>query len=391
MADHDQDSRTERASEKRLREAREKGDSPRSRDFSAAVVTLAGVATLVSMRHGLGERVAAILHDGLSIRRAALYDSDALGAALVSGGSEALWLLAPIFVVALVATLAAPLATGGIHFSGKALGFKGSRLDPLAGIGRMFSMRSAIELAKALLKVAVIAIAAGVVLRNGFPALVSLSTAPLRSAASSALDLAGLAALALAAALAGIGMVDLPYQIWDWHKRQRMTREELKQEYRESEGSPEVKGKVRQMQAQIDYLKRQVEILSAKEKDTQVQNKVTQEKVEAVAKLAPPKGKKGIQIGGVTVTPGGFIEAAGIYRDKNMTSDIDTNFNNIPFANSSNYHVDENRFTARQSRLSLLATERDASVSVSVKRTRCLKPFARASIRPRRTYSPFLS
>jgi len=150
-----------------------------------------------------------------------------------------------------VATLAAPLATGGIHFSGQALAFKGSRLDPLAGVGRMFSMRSAVELAKALLKVAVIAVAAAIVLRNGFPALVSLSTAPLKSAASSALDLTGLAALALAAALAGIGMIDLPYQIWDWHKRQRMTREELKQEYKESEGSPEVKGKVRQLQAQI--------------------------------------------------------------------------------------------------------------------------------------------
>jgi len=251
MSDHDQDSRTERASEKRLREAREKGDSPRSRDFSAAAVTLAGVAVLVSMRHGLGERVAALLHDGLSIRRAAVYDSDALGHALMTGGSEALWLLAPIFAVAFAATLAAPLATGGIHFSGQALGFKGSRLDPLAGVGRMFSMRSAVELAKALLKVAVIAIAAALVLRNGFPQLVSLSNAPLESAASSALDLTGLAALALAAALAGIGLVDLPYQIWDWHKRQRMTREELKQEYKESEGSPEVKGKVRQMQAQM--------------------------------------------------------------------------------------------------------------------------------------------
>jgi flagellar biosynthetic protein FlhB len=251
MADHDQDSRTERASEKRLREAREKGDSPRSRDFSAAAVTLAGVAVLVSMRHGLGERVAAILHDGLSIRRAAVYDVDALGASLTTAGAAALWLLAPIFAVALVATLAAPLATGGIHFSGQALGFKGSRLDPLAGVGRMFSMRSLVELAKALLKVAVIAAAAAVVLRNGFPELVSLSTAPLKSATSSALDLTGLAALALAAALAGIGLVDLPYQIWDWHKRQRMTREELKQEYKESEGSPEVKGKVRQMQAQI--------------------------------------------------------------------------------------------------------------------------------------------
>ena len=251
MADQDQDSRTERASEKRLREAREKGDSPRSRDFSAAAVTLAGVAVLVSMRHGLGERVAAILHDGLSIRRAAVYDVDALGASLTTAGTAALWLLAPIFAVALVATLAAPLATGGIHFSGQALGFKGSRLDPLAGVGRMFSMRSLVELAKALLKVAVIAAAAAVVLRNGFPELVSLSTAPLKSATSSALDLTGLAALALAAALAGIGLVDLPYQIWDWHKRQRMTREELKQEYKESEGSPEVKGKVRQMQAQI--------------------------------------------------------------------------------------------------------------------------------------------
>ena len=251
MADHDQDSRTERASEKRLREAREKGDSPRSRDFSAAAVTLAGVAVLVSMRHGLGERVAAILHDGLSIRRAAVYDVDALGTSLMTAGAAALWLLAPIFAVALVATLAAPLATGGLHFSGQALGFKGSRLDPLAGVGRMFSMRSLVELAKALLKVTVIAVAAAIVLRNGFPALVSLSTAPLKSAASSALDLTGLAALALAAALAGIGMIDLPYQIWDWHKRQRMTREELKQEYKESEGSPEVKGKVRQMQAQI--------------------------------------------------------------------------------------------------------------------------------------------
>ena len=251
MADHDQDSRTERASEKRLREAREKGDSPRSRDFSAAAVTLAGVAVLVSMRHGLGERVAAILHDGLSIRRAAVYDVDALGTSLMTAGAAALWLLAPIFAVALVATLAAPLATGGLHFSGQALGFKGSRLDPLAGVGRMFSMRSLVELAKALLKVTVIAVAAAIVLRNGFPALVSLSTAPLKSATSSALDLTGLAALALAAALAGIGMIDLPYQIWDWHKRQRMTREELKQEYKESEGSPEVKGKVRQMQAQI--------------------------------------------------------------------------------------------------------------------------------------------
>src|SRR5690348_15518872 len=111
----DQESRTERASEKRLREAREKGDSPRSRDFSAAAVTLAGVATLLSMRNGIATRIADLLHDGLSIRRAAVYDSNALGTALSAMSTQALWVLVPIFAVTLVATIASPLATGGLN------------------------------------------------------------------------------------------------------------------------------------------------------------------------------------------------------------------------------------------------------------------------------------
>ena len=114
------------------------------------------------------------------------------------------------------------------------------------------------------------------------------------------------------------------------------------------------------MQAQIDYLKHQVEILSGQQKDTQVQTQATAAKVDtavaAVAKVTPPKGKKGIQVGAVTITPGGFIESAGVFREKNMSSDVGQNFNAIPFGNVSNDHLTETRFTARQSRLSLLAT-----------------------------------
>jgi len=251
MSEQDKDSRTEQASEKRLREAREKGDVPRSRDFSAAVVTLAGIAVLLSMRHGLADRVASLLRDGLSIRRAALFDSQSLGVALTHLTTQAGWVLLPIFGATLAATLGGPLATGGLNFSAQSLGFKGSRLDPLSGIGRLFSTRSLVELVKALLKVTVIGIAAAIVLRNGLPQLVSLGTAPLKAATMSALDLAGLAALALAGALAAIGMVDLPWQLFDYARRQRMTREELKQEYKESEGSPEVKGRLRQLQQQM--------------------------------------------------------------------------------------------------------------------------------------------
>jgi hypothetical protein len=122
----------------------------------------------------------------------------------------------------------------------------------------------------------------------------------------------------------------------------------------------EVESLRRSMQAQIDYLKRQVELLSGQQKDTQAKTEVTEKKVDtavaAVAKVTPPKGKKGLQVGAVTITPGGFIEAAGIYRDKNMSSDIGESFNAVPFGNVSNNHLGETRFTARQSRLSLLAT-----------------------------------
>jgi hypothetical protein len=115
-----------------------------------------------------------------------------------------------------------------------------------------------------------------------------------------------------------------------------------------------------QMQAEIDALKAEVSTLKGQQQTTQAQTTATQEKVDtavaAVAKVTPPKGKKGIQIGAVTVTPGGFIEAAGIYRNKNMASDVGQAFNSVPFGNVSNDHLSESRFTARQSRLSLLAT-----------------------------------
>jgi len=117
---------------------------------------------------------------------------------------------------------------------------------------------------------------------------------------------------------------------------------------------------IRAQQAQIDYMKSQIEIMQDSLKKMQATTDATQkeatEVATAVAKVTPPKGKKGIQVGAVTITPGGFIEAAGLYRDKNMTSDVDTKFNAVPFGNTSNAHVDENRFSARQSRLSLLAT-----------------------------------
>jgi len=123
---------------------------------------------------------------------------------------------------------------------------------------------------------------------------------------------------------------------------------------------PSQQSEIDELKAEVQALKAEVQGLKGQQQTTQAQAVATQEKVDtavaAVAKVTPPKGKKGLQIGAVTVTPGGFIEAAGIYRNKNQASDVGQNFNGVPFGNSSNDHLSETRFTARQSRLSLLAT-----------------------------------
>jgi len=120
------------------------------------------------------------------------------------------------------------------------------------------------------------------------------------------------------------------------------------------------KSEIDELKAEVQALRDEVHALKGEQQTTQAKAVATEQKVDtavaAVAKVTPPKGKKGIQIGSVTVTPGGFIEAAGIYRNKNMASDVGQNFNAVPFGNVSNDHLSESRFTARQSRLSLLAT-----------------------------------
>jgi hypothetical protein len=117
---------------------------------------------------------------------------------------------------------------------------------------------------------------------------------------------------------------------------------------------------IRAQQAQIDYMKRQIDLMQQKLQQMQTTTQQAQQQATdaaaAVAKVTPPKGKKGVQIGGVTVTPGGFLAAEGVLREKTQGADIGQAFNGPPFPNSSNSHLSEDRFTARQSRLSLLAT-----------------------------------
>ena len=240
--------RTEQATPKRLEEARKKGQVPRSSELSTAAVCIAAAVAIYSLGRMAAGQFADFMQDSLSLAPAAVMSEDAIWPALTTAGARALWIILPILGATFLAALAAPIAIGGWNFSVGALVPQFSRLNPAAGLGRMFSTRGMVELGKGLAKVGVIGVIAWVLLKGLTPELMGLTREPLGQAIGHSAALAGYSLLVLVCGLAVIAAVDVPYQLWQHAKDLRMTREEVKEEYKESEGSPETRGRIREAQ-----------------------------------------------------------------------------------------------------------------------------------------------
>ena len=150
-----------------------------------------------------------------------------------------------------VAAIIAPLALGGWVFSWEALTPKLEKLDPIKGIPRLFALRGLIELIKALLKFLLIFAVAVLLSKHFLNELVGLGAEPLEQSISHALNIIGNCFLVLSASLILIVMFDVPYQLWDHSKKLKMTLQEIKDEMKESEGSPEVKARQRRIQTDM--------------------------------------------------------------------------------------------------------------------------------------------
>lgn len=251
MSEKDDQERTEQPSEKRLREAREKGDVPRSRDLSGALVSVAGVASLMAGGAHAWTHAQNIYRLGLSYDRASLLSGELPLHVLGLAGREALLLFAPVAAATLLAALATPLLLGGLSFSGGALMPKFDHLDPVAGLGRMFSMRGAVELGKSLLKLAFIGGALLLLLRHASTSMLATGRGNVGEGIAASMKLLGRSALLFGALLCLIGGIDAIYQRFDHTRRLRMTKQELRDESKETDGNPELKGRIRQMQHQM--------------------------------------------------------------------------------------------------------------------------------------------
>ena len=243
--------KTERASEKRLQEAREKGNVPQSRDLSGALVVLVGASILLVNSSQLYAHMHNIYAFGLTYSREALFSDHLPSRVLYEVLREVLAMLTPIFVATLMAAVGATVAISGFNFSSEALIPKFERLDPIAGFGRLFALNGVIELAKSLLKVTFIGCAMVLLIRHDIPDVMATGKESIAAGVGQSLTLVAHAAMLFAVVLALIGGADAVWQRFDYGRRNRMSKQEVKDEHKDTEGNPQMKGRIRQMQIQI--------------------------------------------------------------------------------------------------------------------------------------------
>ncbi|WP_303289168.1 flagellar biosynthesis protein FlhB [Marinobacter sp. SS5-14b] len=243
--------KTEEPTPRRLEKAREEGQTARSKELATMAVLLAGAGGLLLFGTSLAAALEGIMRDAFVIERSAIFDTRHMSVQLFLSAKEAALALAPILILLLIAAIAGSIGIGGLLFSAKAIAPKGNRMDPIKGLGRMFSMRSLIELVKAIAKVGLVMSIAILILNLRTEDLLSIAEEPAVPAMEHVLWTLGWSFFFLSCATIIIAVIDVPFQIFDHHKKLKMTMQEVKDEYKDSEGKPEVKGKIRQLQREM--------------------------------------------------------------------------------------------------------------------------------------------
>ena len=251
MAEDSDLEKSESASPRRLEQAREEGQVPHSRELATFISLMVGVVALYVLGRWGGHRLMTIMKSGLSLPRGLVFEPGAMGRMLESLAADALLTIAPLLVASVIAALVTPFLVGGWVFSAKVLRFDLTRLDPMQGLGRMFSTHGLVELVKASLKAVLVAGVGVWVVWRERDHLFGLMHQPLASSMDDFASLVLLSALLIVASLALIAAIDVPFQLWEYHRRLRMTKEEVRQEMKEQEGDPQIKARIRAAQREM--------------------------------------------------------------------------------------------------------------------------------------------
>ncbi|MBI4809628.1 MAG: flagellar type III secretion system protein FlhB [Nitrosomonadales bacterium] len=264
MAEQDSDlEKTESPSQRRLDQAREEGQVARSRELSTFLGLMVGGAGLWMMGSALLQSLITVLREGLTLDKELAFKTELLLPRLHELSMEALLAFLPLLGLLLLVAAFSPLLLNGWLFTLKPLQPNLNKLNPLTGIGRMFSTNSLMELAKAVAKSLVVGgIGAWVVWHNR-EAVLMLVSEPVHIAIPHLGSLVWWCFAAIMGGMLLIVAVDVPFQLWEHNKKLKMTKEEVRQEAKETEGDPQVKARVRSMQREMARRRMMAEIPTA--------------------------------------------------------------------------------------------------------------------------------
>ncbi|MBO9535861.1 flagellar biosynthesis protein FlhB [Herbaspirillum sp.] len=263
MADDSDMERTEPATSKRLERAREQGDVPRSREMATCVLLLVGGCCVWMFSGPLVTSLDRIMVATFSFERAAAYDPVVLFNLLSAHFLDIAVAIIPIAFLMTLAAVASPLILGGWLFNTQSLMPKFSKLNPVNGFTNMFSLNSLAELLKAVLKTLLVGTVAWLAIKSQIDAVMGLGLESLKTSSRHSAQLLWTSFIITVSSLIFIAILDVPYQIWNYGKKLRMTRQEVKQEHKESEGDPHIKGKIRAMQRAMARRRMMAEVPTA--------------------------------------------------------------------------------------------------------------------------------
>lgn len=263
MAEESDLEKTEPASPRKLEQAREQGDVPRSRELATCTLLLGASAAFWFTGGNMIAELNSMLASGLSFDREMAFDMELLLAHAAASIIKLLIAFAPAALILIVVALASPMLIGGWLFSAQALQPNFGRMNPIKGLGNMVSTRSAVELGKAIAKTILIGCIAWTVMKHEIDGVLALSVTPLQSGIEQVGHILLISFTFIVSGLIIIAGIDAPYQMWQHAKKLMMSRQDVRQESKESDGNPEIKAKIRQQQREMARRRMMTEVPTA--------------------------------------------------------------------------------------------------------------------------------
>jgi len=248
---------------KRQADAKKKGQIARSKELNTMAITIFGVLAIMLMGADFTKGFEDQFRHHLIVSREDIFDPNALMDHFIAGTQQALLMILPFFAVMVLVAILSSVALGGFNVSFEAMQPKFSKLNPIKGMKKIFSAKGLMELFKSLAKFLLVAIATAIVLWNWRDDIILLGSMDLEAALTKGVDMLAWASLLLASTMILMAAIDVPFQIWQHTKELKMTQQEVRDEMKQTEGRPEVKGRIRQLQREMAQRRMMQEVPNA--------------------------------------------------------------------------------------------------------------------------------